>query len=75
MPAIVVLGLDLPQMHGLDVIQSLKQQYPKIKIMVLIANREPEMVLAAFDTGADSYCLQHHSTRYPQSACPRRRFV
>lgn len=60
-PAIVVLDLDLPQMHGLDVIQSLKQQYPKIKIMVLTANREPEMILSAFDRGADSYCLQHHS--------------
>ena len=61
LPAIVILDLDLPQMHGLDVIQSLKQQYPKIKIMVLTANREPEMVLSAFDAGADSYCLQHHS--------------
>lgn len=59
-PAIVILDLDLPQMNGLEIIQFLKQQYPKLKIMVLTANRESECVLSAFDAGVDSYCLQHH---------------
>jgi DNA-binding NarL/FixJ family response regulator len=60
-PAIVVLDLDLPQKNGLETIQFLKLHYPKIKVMVLTANREPEIVLSAFDAGVDSYCLQHHS--------------
>jgi two-component system, NarL family, response regulator LiaR len=59
-PNLVILNLDLPQMGGLEIVQVLKQHHSKIKIMVLTANRDPEMMMPAFDAGVDSYCLQHH---------------
>jgi len=49
------LDLQLPDRHGLDVLSDLKKRGLEVSVMVLTATREPEMIYAAMQTGANAY--------------------
>jgi DNA-binding NarL/FixJ family response regulator len=54
-PEIVLLDLDLPAMHGLELIRELRPRLPNSRIIVLSASLRSRDVVAAFRRGADGY--------------------
>lgn len=56
---LVVLDLGMPGVTGLQFIRSLRDSFPRMKILVLTANLEPRTVRAALDAGADGYLTKH----------------
>ncbi len=60
-PDLIVLDLCLPGLSGLDTLRALVNSQPKVRVIVLSANRLPEQVRAAFAAGASGYVLKHSS--------------
>ncbi|MBN8939467.1 MAG: response regulator transcription factor [Rhizobiales bacterium] len=56
---LLVLDLGMPGVTGLQFIRSLRDSFPRLKILVLTANLEPRTVRAALDAGADGYLTKH----------------
>ncbi len=52
---IVILDLSMPKMNGMDLLQTIKKEYPKIKILVLSMHDEFHYVQQAIKKGADGY--------------------
>ncbi|MEK7258119.1 MAG: response regulator transcription factor, partial [Bacteroidota bacterium] len=55
---LLLLDMNLPDMDGLEVLASLKEQKSPLKIIVLSMYDEPKIVRAAFKFGADGYLLK-----------------
>jgi two-component system KDP operon response regulator KdpE len=56
-PALVLLGLDLPDLSGVDVIRSLRR-WSQVAIIVLAEREQSREQLAALDAGADDYVIE-----------------
>jgi two-component system KDP operon response regulator KdpE len=56
-PALVVLGLDLPDMKGVDVIRRLRR-WSRAPIIVLSSRMRSRDTVAALDAGADDYVIR-----------------
>lgn len=54
-PDVVVLDLGLPDMNGLEVIKTLKEERPGMKIIVLSMHISREYVKGAVEAGCDGY--------------------
>jgi DNA-binding NarL/FixJ family response regulator len=57
-PDLVLLDLSMPKMNGIAAIQEIKRQHPETKILALTVHDSDEHILAAFQAGADGYCLK-----------------
>jgi DNA-binding NarL/FixJ family response regulator len=57
-PALVLLDLSMPRLNGIAAIKEIKKQYPETKILALTVHDSDEHILAAFEAGADGYCLK-----------------
>jgi DNA-binding NarL/FixJ family response regulator len=57
-PDLIVLDLSMPKMNGIAAIKEIKAQHPDTKILALTVHKSEEHVLAAFEAGADGYCLK-----------------
>ncbi len=60
-PDLALVGLGLPDLDGLHVAQKIKNLYPKTRVVILTSRDTKTAVRAAFDAGADSYCVEHSS--------------
>jgi DNA-binding NarL/FixJ family response regulator len=58
-PDLVLLDLAMPRMNGISAIKEIKQQQPETKIVAITFHTSDEYILAAFDSGADGYCLKN----------------
>lgn len=68
-PDVAIVDVGLPLMDGIELIQRFKQSLselektetppPIVKVMMLTMHDDPEVVLAAFAAGADSYCMKY----------------
>ncbi|MGL4287311.1 MAG: response regulator [Phreatobacter sp.] len=56
---LLVLDLGMPGVTGLQFIRSLRDNFPRLKVLVLTANLEPRTVRAALEAGADGYLTKH----------------
>ncbi|MEJ7540327.1 response regulator [Staphylococcus intermedius] len=54
-PELILVDLVMPEMNGITLIQKLKEQYQKIKILVLTSYVDEEHVMSAMQAGADGY--------------------
>ncbi|MDX1648749.1 MAG: response regulator, partial [Myxococcota bacterium] len=52
---VVVLDLNLPDLHGLEVFRRLREARPELRVVVLSASTEEEHVLEALRLGAFDY--------------------
>ncbi len=52
---VVILDLELPDMHGLEVFRQLKQRFPELRVVILSASTQEEHVLEALRLGAFDY--------------------
>jgi DNA-binding NarL/FixJ family response regulator len=57
-PELILLDLGLPVLSGTEVIRQLKQELPKVRILVLTSHDEDESLFGALAAGADGYCLK-----------------
>ena len=60
-PAIVLLDLSLPGLHGTDIIRQVKARFPDIKCLVLTVHMSEPIVRAALQAGAAGYLLKEAS--------------
>jgi DNA-binding NarL/FixJ family response regulator len=58
-PDVVVLDIGLPLLNGLDAGQQLRERNPKIKIVYLTQNRDPNLAAEAFRRKASGYLLKN----------------
>ncbi len=53
--AVVILDLQLPDLHGLEVFRRLREQRPDLKVIILSAHTDQDYVLEALRLGACDY--------------------
>jgi DNA-binding NarL/FixJ family response regulator len=58
-PDLVLMDLAMPRMNGISAIKEIKQRQPKTKIVAITFHTSDEYILAAFESGADGYCLKN----------------
>jgi len=57
-PDLVLVDLNMPLLNGLDASEQLKQALPKIKIIVLTMNEDPEIAAETMEKWASGYLLK-----------------
>jgi DNA-binding NarL/FixJ family response regulator len=57
-PDLVLVDLNMPLLNGLDASEQLKQTLPKIKIIVVTMNEDPEIAADTLDKWASGYLLK-----------------
>ena len=57
-PEIIVLDIAMPQLNGLDAARQLKRTMPKVKLIFMTMNEEPDIVGEAFRAGASAFLLK-----------------
>ena len=57
-PDVVVLDITMPRLGGLETLERLRRQYPKIKVILLSVHSDPTFIQTAISLGADSYVLK-----------------
>ena len=57
-PDVVLVDLNMPLLNGLDASEQLKQVSPRIKIIVLTMNEDPDIAVETMDKWASGYLLK-----------------
>jgi DNA-binding NarL/FixJ family response regulator len=57
-PDLVLVDLNMPLLNGLDASEQLKQNFPKVKIIVLTMNEDPDIAAETMDKWASGYLLK-----------------
>jgi DNA-binding NarL/FixJ family response regulator len=57
-PDIIVLDIAMPRLNGLDAARHLKRTMPKIKLIFMTMNEDPDLVGEAFRAGASGFLLK-----------------
>ncbi len=57
-PDVIVLDIAMPLLNGLDAARQLKKTLPKIKLIFLTMNEDPNVASEAFRAGASGYLLK-----------------
>jgi DNA-binding NarL/FixJ family response regulator len=57
-PDIVVVDIAMPQLNGLDAAKLLKQNLPKLKLIFMTMNEDPDLVGEAFRAGGSGFLLK-----------------
>lgn len=60
-PDLLLLDLSLPRLSGISVLNTVRELYPEMKIMILTDYSADQYVLEAFQSGADGYCIKDSS--------------
>lgn len=57
-PDVVVVDIAMPLLNGLDAARQLKRTTPKLKIVVMTMNEDPDLVGESFRAGASAFLLK-----------------
>lgn len=58
-PDVIVLDIGMPTMNGLNAGQRLKEALPRVKLIYLTMNQDPDLAAEAFRLGASGYLLKN----------------
>ena len=58
LPDVIVLDISMPVLDGIEVARRLRKNQPRIKIIFLTVDMDPDTCLAALQTGACGYVLK-----------------
>lgn len=58
-PDVIVLDIGMPMMNGLSAGQRLKKALPRVKLIYLTANQDPDLAAEAFRLGASGYLVKN----------------
>lgn len=59
----VLMDLELPQLHGIEATRQLKARWPAMPVVILTAFEDPAAILEAICAGADGYLVKRISAR------------
>jgi len=62
-PDLVLLDLELPELHGLDVVRSLSASDSPAQVVLFSAHEEPELIEAALRAGASAFITKRIDPR------------
>ena len=62
-PDLVLLDLDLPELHGLDVVRSLSASKSPAQVVIFSGHEEPELIDAALRGGASAFITKRIDPR------------
>jgi DNA-binding NarL/FixJ family response regulator len=57
-PDLVLMDVRMPEMDGLEATRAIKQEYPKISVLILTMHENPDYLLEALKVGAAGYVLK-----------------
>ena len=57
-PDVVVVDVAMPLLNGLEAGRQLKEEMPKVKLIFLTMNEDPELAVEAMRSGASAYVLK-----------------
>lgn len=63
-PNVVLLDLHMPVMDGMKVLQKVKSEFPKVKVIMVTAIETQEKIEEAMRLGADNYITKPLSLEY-----------
>jgi len=58
-PDVIVVDIGMPLLNGLDAAQRIRQQSPKVKLVFLTMQDDPNLAAAAMELGAVAFVLKH----------------
>ncbi len=58
-PDIILMDISMPVMNGIDAALHIKNILPDVKVIMLTSFSEKKLVLSAFKSGANAYCLKN----------------
>ena len=58
-PDLVLIDLAMPKLSGISAIREIKRVRPDTKVIALTFHTSDEYILAAFNAGADGYCIKN----------------
>ena len=61
-PDLIVLDVTMPLLNGLDAGRKIKAQFPRIKLVFVTMNEDPDLAAEAFRIGASAYLLKQSAT-------------
>lgn len=57
-PEVLLLDINMPKKNGIEVLESMRKQNSKVKVLILTVHNEIEYLLKAVDIGVDGYILK-----------------
>lgn len=57
-PEVLLLDINMPKKNGIEVLESIRKQNLKVKVLILTVHNEIEYLLKAVDIGVDGYILK-----------------
>ena len=57
-PDLIIVDVAMPRLSGLEAAHLIKQSMPKVKLMFLTMNHDPEIAAEAFRVGASAYLVK-----------------
>jgi two-component system nitrate/nitrite response regulator NarL len=60
-PDVVLMDVEMPKLNGLAAMELLRKENPRLKVLILSVNRDPEYVLRILRSGAHGYLLKESS--------------
>src|SRR5947207_11276901 len=57
-PDLALLDLRMPEMDGLQCLDRIRQQHPKVKVVILSVSTDPEVVQTVLNRGASAYIVK-----------------
>jgi two-component system nitrate/nitrite response regulator NarL len=57
-PDVVLLDMRMPDLSGLDILKRLKQEYPKLPVVMLTTSRDERDLIDSLQQGAQGYLLK-----------------
>ena len=57
-PEILLLDINMPQMNGIQVLEEIRKNNIKVKVLILTIHNEVEYLMRAVDIGIDGYVLK-----------------
>ena len=67
-PDLVVLDVRMPEMDGLACLDRIRQRYPRVRVVMLSAADDRQLIEAALNRGASAFVLKHIDPRDLASA-------
>ena len=61
LPELIVLDISMPNINGVELTKTLKNQYPALKILILTMHKNKQYFYRAMSAGADGYLIKSDS--------------
>jgi CheY-like chemotaxis protein/anti-sigma regulatory factor (Ser/Thr protein kinase) len=59
-PDVVITDLQMPKMHGLELVEAIRSEYPTLPVVIMTSVGSEELAAAALRSGANSYVPKRH---------------